>query len=156
MTTPQPESRPHANGAEKDASDGSHSPEPQPQDQPNVAAPADWRVQKIIALFGQDLSRHWTLGELSALARVTPGYLEQLFKEATGSCPLQYLKALRLERVLAELTDSEKKVWQIAKAVGYQPRGRHFFRDFKARYGMSPRQCRRQFQEWAEQLNEAE
>jgi transcriptional regulator GlxA family with amidase domain len=155
MFTPQPEPRSGRADAENCRPNDPRSPEPPTQNQPDGGAPADWRVQKVIALFGRDLSRHWTLGELAALACVTPSYLERLFKAATGTGPLQYLKALRLKRALAELTTSEKPVRQIAAEVGYRPQGRHFFRDFRACYGLSPQECRRQCQGWEEEIEEA-
>jgi transcriptional regulator GlxA family with amidase domain len=143
MITPQPESRPHADGAEKNPSDGPLSPEPPARNQIDGGPVFDRRVQKVIALLSKDLSRRWTLAELAAHAGVSPRYLERLFKAQTGFTPLQLLKVLRLERARKELVGSFKSVSEVAEGVGYRAEDKHFGRYFRAEYDATPSAFRR-------------
>ena len=86
---------------------------------------------------------------LTAIARavgVSPRHVNRLF-QAEGSSTGQWIKRMRLERCAVALVDSESiatPVSQIAFNAGFSDIS-HFCKDFKRRYGLTPRQYRRKF-----------
>jgi AraC-like DNA-binding protein len=64
----------------------------------------------------------------------------ELFQIEFGTAPTHYHKTLRLEKASERLANSLDKVEVIIAELGYH-RSR-FFRDFKARFGVTPNQYR--------------
>jgi transcriptional regulator GlxA family with amidase domain len=145
MTIPQSEPRRVRDGAQNTNNRDPLNPEQQYSNRIDNLPALDRRVRRVITLFEQDLARRWTLDELAAQFAITPRHLEWLFSRQTGFTPLQLLKALRLERACAELACTFKSVRRIAEEVGYRPESHHFERDFKAKYGLSPKAYRGRF-----------
>lgn len=102
----------------------------------------DPRIQQVIECMQERLSEPLTLTELAAWANVSPRQFERLFAAATGYCPWQYLKQLRLNKACELLRTSIANLKTIRAAVGI-PDAAHFQRDFKAAFGMSPKQWQR-------------
>lgn len=97
----------------------------------------DWRVQSVIRLMQEDLSRELSLGEMSRSVNLSPWRLCHLFKTETGVPPLQYLRALRLRKAGDLLGTTFLSVKEVMNAVGFRD-GSHFVRDFKRTYGVTP------------------
>lgn len=90
--------------------------------------------------------------------KVSPRYIQKLF-ESGGISFVNYVRTRRLERCRCELGNAEYNhlsVSDICFRWGFNDAG-HFSRAFRAAYGMTPREYRRQQQEKAkqEQLMEA-
>ena len=68
-------------------------------------------------------------------------YLSTLFKQKTGMKFIDYLNEVRIEKSKELLKDSNRKMYQISKAVGYD-NPKYFFRIFKKKTGMTPEQYR--------------
>ena len=71
-------------------------------------------------------------------------YLSQLFKKQTGQKFVDYLNDIRMNKAKELLIHSDRKMYQIAKNVGYD-NTKYFFRIFKKKIGLSPEQYREQF-----------
>ena len=67
--------------------------------------------------------------------------LSTLFKQKTGMKFIDYLNEVRIEKSKELLKDSNRKMYQISKAVGYD-NPKYFFRIFKKKTGMTPEQYR--------------
>lgn len=65
----------------------------------------------------------------------------KVFHAATGYSPQDYLKRVRLEAVTAMLRHTEEEIITIAFSAGYRTLS-NFNRQFRAQYGMSPREWR--------------
>lgn len=85
----------------------------------NVAAP--WRVETLAAACG--MSR-------SAFA--------QKFKGLVGETPLEYLTNWRMQKATAFLRDGNKKLFGVAKSVGYDSDAA-FSKAFKRVFGVAPK-----------------
>ncbi|MGM9613646.1 MAG: helix-turn-helix domain-containing protein, partial [Butyricicoccus sp.] len=104
-------------------------------------SPLDDAIQYIRAHVGEPL----TLGELAAIARLSPCYFSHSFKRKTGFSPLEYVVNTRIERAKVLLARTTKSVAEIAYEVGYSS-GVSLSNLFLKRVGVSPRQYRREHQ----------
>lgn len=76
--------------------------------------------------------------EIAARLRVTPKHLGQVFREETGTSISEYLNDYRMEQAAALMEREEFRVSDVMKAVGIENES-HFYRSFKRRFGMTPR-----------------
>lgn len=83
------------------------------------------------------------LAQLARVVHVSPFHLHRLFRQATGTTPHEFVVDLRLQRSRELLARTELAVVDIATAVGFRSAS-HFANTFKRRFGVTPRQFRRQ------------
>ncbi|RBW69817.1 response regulator transcription factor [Bacillus taeanensis] len=93
--------------------------------------------QYINEHYGEDLS----LDLLAEKVYLSPGYLSELFSQETGSGINKYIKNLRMERAQVLLHDTNMKVNDICKNVGYHNPS-YFCRSFREHFGSSPEKYR--------------
>lgn len=84
-----------------------------------------------------------TVRDLSSLGNVHPIYLVRAFRAAYGYTPGEYLRQLRVEWALRQLTESERPLSEIAQDAGFYDQS-HFTRSFKVAVGWTPAAFRRQ------------
>ena len=84
-----------------------------------------------------NLHRRLSLGELARAAQLSQVHLRRVFKRETSLTPVQYLRALRIERAKQLLESSSLSVKQIAAEVGTGDVS-HFVRNFKKASGTAP------------------
>lgn len=78
---------------------------------------------------------------IASLFYLNRSYLSHLFKMKTGQKFVDYLNLIRIEKSKELLLKSDRKMYQIAKAVGYD-NVKYYFRVFKKYEGMTPEQYR--------------
>lgn len=93
-----------------------------------------------------NLKHDWTVKEMAKKAELSISHFPALFKAEIGMSLGAYLKEIRLEEARHLLETTHDHVSQIGIDVG-MPNGSHFTRDFKKRYGLTPTEYRRQFNE---------
>ena len=101
-------------------------------------SPAEYvikQVQEIVlnSYSKQDLS----LFEISRNLHISYGYLSKLVKQKMGVSFVHYLTSVRMSNAKKLLFDGGMKVYEIAKAVGFNSSG-YFITAFKKHYGSSP------------------
>lgn len=101
----------------------------------------DQRVQKVIMLMEHGFDRHLSIADLANAVNLSPWRLCHIFKSETNVAPLQYLRALRMERAKRLLQTTFLSVKQVMTEVGVRDES-HFVRDFKSAYGVSPARFR--------------
>ena len=79
---------------------------------------------------------------LSEHANLSRGYLCTLFKEETGITLNRYIREVRMEKAKEFLENSNMKISQIAREVGFT-NSSYFCRSFKEYFGDSPESCRK-------------
>jgi two-component system response regulator YesN len=84
-----------------------------------------------------------TVSDVSEAFSFSSSYLGALFKEETGVNLIDYLIAKRMERVREMLLDPTLRVYEIADRTGYK-NITHFNRQFKAMFGVTPTDYRKQ------------
>lgn len=105
----------------------------------------DQRVQKIISLIKDDLRKARPIGDLARVVNLSPSRLNHLFKMAVGLPLAKYVRALRMQRAKELLEATFLSVKEITTETGYKDES-HFVQNFKAAYGATPAQYRRNYQ----------
>lgn len=106
----------------------------------NVYANND-AIEKVKIYVQKNYKNDLTVDFISSLLYMNRSYLSHLFKEKTGEKFVDYLNNVRIEKAKEMLKDTDKKMYAIAKAVGYD-NIKYFFRIFKKKTGMTPEQYR--------------
>jgi len=101
----------------------------------------DERVAHAIAIMAQQRERPVSINELARAVNLSPSYLTRLFHQHVGCAPAHYDRAQRLERAYELVTSSRLSIKEIMAAVGFSDPS-HFSRDFRSRFGLSPRALR--------------
>jgi AraC family transcriptional regulator len=105
-----------------------------------------WRrvqpVVRSIEAIGAEPQRKWTLGELAALASVSPSHLAHVFRVETGLPVYGYVMRSRLVLALDAVLDSYAGLTEIALDAGFSSHS-HFTAKFRALFGCTPQQLRR-------------
>ncbi len=114
------------------------SPAPHPV-YPANARERWWRAEKQVRL---RLEEDWDLSRMARLAGMSARTLNRACLAATGHTPVQRLRELRLAYARGLLQHSDLSVTEIAVRIG-RSRVQDFSRDFRARFGQSPREARR-------------
>lgn len=110
---------------------------------PQSVYAVDDTIEKIQIYMRRNIQKNLTQEYIASLFCINRSYLSTLFKARTGRKFVDYLNDLRIERAEDLLRHSDRKMYQIAKNVGYD-NIKYFFRVFKKRTGMTPEQFRNQ------------
>lgn len=98
-------------------------------------------IEKIKIYIGRNYQKNLTQDFISCLFYLNRSYLSQLFKAKTNQKFVDYLNQVRIGKAKELLSGSDRKMYQIAKAVGYD-NVKYFFRVFKKYEGVTPEQYR--------------
>lgn len=104
-------------------------------------------VEKMKTYIKRNYKNDITLEYLSSLFYLNRSYCSHLFKEKTGEKFVDFINSIRINKAKQLLTNSDKKMYQIAKAVGYD-NVKYFFRIFNKFEGVTPEQFRRENKVW--------
>ena len=116
---------------------------PEPLEPVAIDPQASAMVVSAIDLLDQDLSRRWSLQELSSRLCVSPFHLVRQFDRWVGLPPIAYLNRRRAERAAMLLATTEDPVGSIGIEVGWHDPSQ-FSRRFKQYTGIGPRAYREQ------------
>lgn len=100
-------------------------------------------VEKVKIYVQKNYKNDLSMEFISSLLYLNRSYLSHLFKEKTGEKFVDYLNNVRIEKSKELLKSTDKKMYAIAKAVGYD-NIKYFFRIFKKKTGLTPEQYRNQ------------
>lgn len=84
------------------------------------------------------------LEELAERTQISPAHLSRVFRQATGSSPMDYYQRRRTQRASALLLNPRFSITEVAHELGYCD-GAHFYRMFHRHHGQSPRSYRARF-----------
>ena len=98
-----------------------------------------WQVRAAEAFIQAHAHEPLSLGDLAALAGVSARSLEYSFRRTRGCSPMEFLRAVRFERVHADLLRAApgSKVSDVAAKWGFLHFGR-FAKDYEKRFGELP------------------
>lgn len=101
----------------------------------------DQRIQIVIHLMEKNLHHELSLEEIAQSINLSSSRLRHLFKAEVGISPAQYLKMLRMQRAKDLIETTFLNMKQIMNRIGVSDK-RHFAKDFKKIYGLTPAQYR--------------
>ncbi len=102
-----------------------------------------WLIDEMKLYARQNFRNSVKLQDLAGLYSFNEKYIGRLFKKATDVSFTQYINKLRLSAAANELLSSEKSIINIALDCGFE-NVTYFNRLFKTRFGISPKEYRRQ------------
>ena len=107
----------------------------------SLAVPLD--IPKLTAYLEQNFRKEVYLDDLAKLAGMSRSTLLRHFRAALGVTPMVYLRNLRLRHAAELLLGTDFGLKEIADQSGFlwMP---YFFQSFRARYGVSPLEYRRE------------
>lgn len=102
----------------------------------------DRRVYEVIAVITSDLAARHDVPMLARQVSLSPSRLSHLFKEHVGNSVMNTLLMLRLREAASLLEHTVWSVGAISEEVGFES-PYYFSRQFRRRFGVSPREYRR-------------
>ena len=108
-------------------------PPPDPEARPQ---PLDGRIQRVIRLMKEDLTRSYSMNELAESINLSPTRLVHLFKEEVG-VPIRRFRQWHRMRVVAALIADGDTLTDAALGAGFADSS-HFSRAFRNMFGITP------------------
>lgn len=107
----------------------------------DVAALDDPRLRRAVEHIRAHLASDLSLEGMADVAAMSASHFARAFRKATGSSPLQFVIAERLETALVMLRTTRLPVAEVAHRVGYGDVPR-FGQHFRRRFAITPGQAR--------------
>lgn len=98
-------------------------------------------IRNVMELVEKRYAEELTLPSIAKEVHLSPSYLSYLFKKETGNSLIKYITSVRLREAKRLLRESNIKISEVAKKVGYQNYS-YFNISFKNNLGISPVQYR--------------
>jgi AraC-like DNA-binding protein len=102
----------------------------------------DPQIGVALNLMHEKVESAWTVESLAAASGMSRSAFALRFKELVGETPLEYLTNWRMHKATALLRKGDKKLFEVAKAVGYDSDAA-FGKAFKRVLGVAPREYER-------------
>ena len=109
---------------------------------PNNNIKAIDKMKIILKYVENNYANKITISEIADVIGFSESHFMRYFKETMGTSFIEYLKDYRLTMAARLLQSSEDSILNISAEVGFDNLS-YFNRSFKARYGMTPRQYRK-------------
>ena len=103
-----------------------------------VGSTIDDRISRALDAMEQRMADTLTVRDLAAIAGLSPSRFAHLFRRTVGVSPLRHLYSLRMRRAQQLLEHSSLPIRDVMRQVGWKDPS-HFSKDFKRRFGVSPR-----------------
>lgn len=98
--------------------------------------------ERALAVIDSSPGRPWKLDELAAIAGVSVAHFIEVFREAVGQSPHQYLLRRRMEIARQLLATTDRPITEISIDLGFSS-SQHFATAFRKAHGTSPRSARK-------------
>ena len=95
------------------------------------------RIAFVIQIMNREYAENHTLEDYAAMCKMSKFHFLRIFKEITGTSPVEYKNNIRMEHALEFLEDGTTPVGEIAAQVGFSSAA-YFCDAFKKKYGISP------------------
>jgi len=116
--------------------------QPQAHFYANLADIKDERVRQAAHYIEQRMDSLPTLDAIARYVGLGRRQLSRSFQQALGVSPMEFQRSMRIEYGGWLLANSQSSITQVAMDCGFSD-GAHFSREFRARYGVCPREYQR-------------
>ena len=103
----------------------------------------DFYIQEAVTFIQQNYQHGITVEEIADACKLNRSYFSKLFKEVIGCTPQEFIIRLRLTKAAEQMRMTGDPIGDIARRCGY-PNQLHFSQAFKKRYGLPPREWRKE------------
>ena len=103
----------------------------------------DFYIQEAVTFIQQNYQRSITVEEIADICKLNRSYFSKLFREVMGCTPQEFIIRLRLTKATEQMRMTSDPIGDIARRCGY-PNQLHFSQAFKKRYGLPPREWRKE------------
>ena len=103
----------------------------------------DFYIQEAVTFIQQNYQRSITVEEIADVCKLNRSYFSKLFKEVIGCTPQEFIIRLRLTKAAEQMRTTGDSIGDIAQRCGY-PNQLHFSQAFRKRYGLPPREWRKE------------
>jgi len=100
-----------------------------------------YQVNKAIEFMHHCIHHRIKLSDICEDIGMSPSQFSKKFSEEIGESPMKYFENLRLMRASRMLSDTEKKIIEVAQECGFRSQS-YFSRQFKFKFGMTPKKYR--------------
>lgn len=100
-------------------------------------------VKKVLTYIHDNFGHKISANELAKLLGMNLQYFSRYFKKLTGKTPTGYINEIRIEKASEFLSQSDRKIIDIAMSCGYENMG-YFIKCFKNQKHMTPSEFRNQ------------
>lgn len=100
------------------------------------------KISFVIQNMNKEYQNNYTLDEYAKMCNMSKFHFLRIFKDITGTSPLEYRNKIRLDHARELLEDTNIPINEISRAVGYSA-NTYFCDAFKAKIGVSPSQYRK-------------
>jgi AraC family L-rhamnose operon transcriptional activator RhaR/AraC family L-rhamnose operon regulatory protein RhaS len=100
------------------------------------------RLASAVAYARRHLAEPLRVGELAAVARLSPSQFQRLFRRAYDTTPARKINSLRIEEARGHLEDPWVGIAEVARRTGFASAS-FFSTQFKRHTGMTPREYRK-------------
>lgn len=100
------------------------------------------KISFVIQKMNKEYEKDYSLEDYARMCCMSKYHFLRVFKDVTGSSPIEYRNSIRLAHARELLCDTEDTIDKISASVGYASNA-YFCNAFKLRFGMPPSQYRR-------------
>lgn len=100
-------------------------------------------IRRVHTLLTEHIEQHFTIEALAKQFLINPTTLKTVFKAVYGNSIAAHTKEHRMEHAAGLLRETQKSIYEIAQAVGYENQSK-FTAAFKEYYGVLPTDYRKQ------------
>ncbi len=113
-----------------------------PKEDALVFLESSQRLKSVLVYMKRNLQLKTDVAKLAKLANLSPSRFHTVFRDITGSGPMEYHKKLRLNAAFRLVMTTDDKLKAVAEKTGFCNEF-HLSRDFKRNYGKSPMEYRK-------------
>lgn len=98
-------------------------------------------VARAVEIFSSHIGEPLAVKDVAQIVGISARQMERSFKQATGQCPSQYYRTLRMNAARQMVLYSKDTMTQIALAVGYAT-SKPMMQHYRSTFGLSPQKDR--------------